>query len=374
MILGIDVSTYLEELEHGAKYFKEDKQIDPIDAFVDNGISCMRIRLWVRPYSDDGEPYLAGTNDLDAFFRLARIAKLKGMDIMLDIHYSDFWADPGKQTIPKDWSTRNLNELCDLVYDYTKNTLDSIKSKDIRVKYIQIGNEITNGLLWPVGQLIENSDGSRGNYDNLIKLLKSGIKGAREVMPQSELVLHLERSYDQKIYNEFFNNMKDACVDFDIIGMSYYPYWHGTFEQYFDNVDNLKKFGKKIMTVELGYAFTLEDYIKDVGVGGAQLVVSVDNVDNFDFVHKYPISKEGQASFVKDFLSNAVKHNVDGVFWWEPLWIPGEGICWASNSAKVYTGETHKESCRNEWANQCLFDYSGVMLPSFNEFKIEKPF
>lgn len=370
MILGIDTSTYLEELAHGAKYYNGDIQIDPLDAFILNGVNVMRLRLWVRPYGNNGEPYLAGTCDLDYFLNMAKLARAKGYEIMLDIHYSDFWADPGKQTIPKDWTERDVDSLSKRVYDYTLETLNTIKENNIPLAYIQVGNEITNGILWPVGRLTENEDGTRGNYENLIKLLNAGIKACREVTPRSELIIHLERSYDQKVYNEYFDHLKSANVDYDIIGMSYYPYWHGTFEQYFANVDNLKKYGKKIMTVELGYAFTLEDYISDVGVGGAKLVVSVDNVETFGFTQKYPISPKGQTEFVKDFLNFAKQHGIDGVFWWEPLWIPGDGICWASYSAKEYIGETDKLSCRNEWANQCLFDYEGRMLPAFNKYKL----
>lgn len=372
MILGIDCSTYLEELEHGAKYYDEDnKVIDPVDAFRINGVSVVRLRLWVNPYSEDGKPYLAGTCDLDCFIKTAKLFISKGYEIMLDIHYSDFWADPGKQFIPKSWKERNVEELSEKVYSYTVDVLKEIINQGIELSYIQVGNEITNGMLWPVGRLTENEDGSRGNYPNLISLLRAGIRACREITPKTELILHLERSYDQKVYNEFLDQMKNADVDYDIIGMSYYPYWHGSFEQYFANVENIKRYGKKIMTVEIGYAFTLEDYIKDDGVGGIKLVINEDNADSFEFLNSYPISREGQAKFIHDFIEQAKIHALDGIFWWEPLWIPGEGICWASPEAKEYTHETDKLSCRNEWANQCLFDYEGKKLPAFDEYKIK---
>lgn len=370
MILGVDCSTYLEEKEHGARYFDGDVEINPLAEFKQNGVSVVRLRLWENPYSEDGKPYLAGNCDLDCFINTAREFMSHGYDIMLDIHYSDFWADPGKQFIPKAWRERGVDELASRVYSYTYDTLKAAAEAGIPLKYIQIGNEITNGMLWPVGRLEENEDGSRGNYGNLIKLLKAGINATRELTPSTEIVLHLERSYDQAVYREFFDHMIEADVDFDIIGMSYYPYWHGNFEQYFANVDSLKAYGKKIMAVELGYAFTLEDYIKQDGVGNAQLVINAGNADEFNFVQEYPISKDGQAKFVHDFLERAKAHGLDGVFWWEPLWIPGEGICWASYDAKVYIGETHKETCRNEWANQCLFDYEGRKLPAFDEYRI----
>ena len=367
MRLGIDVSTYFEELEHGAKYFARGQEVSPLDLFRTNGVDCMRIRLWVNPQSEKGEPYLAGNCDLNNFLKLAKLAQSKGYSIMLDFHYSDFWADPGKQFIPKSWAHLDLDGLVKKVYDYTRETLVAIAQHGIKLSYIQVGNEITNGMLWPIGHLNEQPDGSRTNYDSLIKLLNAGIKACREVTPEASLILHLEKSYDQVIYNEYFTQMQQAGVDYDIIGYSYYPYWHGTFEQFYANVDFCKKFGKRQMVVELGYAFTAEDYIQH-DHGGAHLVVSNENMESLGFTQEYPISAEGQKRFTERFLQLAEEHGIEAVFWWEPLWIPGEGICWASEIAMKYIHEEGK-SARNEWANQCLFDYKGQMLPAFDAFK-----
>ncbi len=367
MKLGIDVSTYLEELEHGAKYYDGDRQVQPLDLFRSNGVDCMRIRLWVDPKSESGAPYLAGNCDFDNFIRLATLAAEKGFSVMLDFHYSDFWCDPGKQTIPKAWRHLGLEELVEKVYSYTRQTLIRIKEHGISVSLIQIGNEITNGILWPVGKLTGGENGVRDNYDSLVKLLKAGIRACREEMPAASLVLHLERSYDQKLYDEFFTQMELAGVDYDVIGYSYYPYWHGTFDMFFANVDFCKKFKKRQIIVEVGYAFTLEDYIKSEH-GGAHLVVSENNVDTLGFTREYPLTPEGQRHFTEDFLRQAQQHDVEAVYWWEPLWIPGDGICWASEAAMAYTGDKSK-STRNEWANQCLFDYEGRKLPAFDAFK-----
>ena len=369
MKLGIDVSTYFEMLEHKAKYRVGTTEVEPLDLFRNNGVDIMRIRLWVDPYSEKSEPYLAGTCDLDNFIRLATLAEDKGYSVMLDIHYSDFWADPGKQYIPKSWAHLNLEQLVKRVYDYTVEVLNVAKAHGIEISYIQVGNEITNGMLWPLGHLDEQPDGSRTNYDSLIKLLKAGIKACREVAPKAALILHLEKSYDQVIYNEFFTQMAEAHVDYDIIGYSYYPYWHGTFEQFYANVDFCKKFGKRQMVVELGYAFTAEDYIQHEH-GGAKLVVSNDNIETLGFMQEYPISPEGQKRFTENFLRLAEEHGIEAVCWWEPLWTPGEGICWASDAGKEYI-KSDNPSNRNEWANQCLFDYQGRMLPAFVAFKVK---
>lgn len=367
MKLGIDVSTYFEELEHGAKYYDGNKEVQPLELFRANGVESMRIRLWVDPKSEEGEPYLAGNCDLENFIKLASLAQTKGYSIMLDFHYSDFWADPGKQCIPKSWAHLDLDGIVNKVYEYTKETLKVVKEKGIEVSYIQVGNEITNGMLWQIGHLNEGTGGKRTNYENLINILKAGIKACREEIADVSLVLHLEKSYDQIIYDEFFTQMENADVDYDIIGYSYYPYWHGTFEQFFANVEFCKKFKKRQMVVELGYAFTVEDYIQQEH-GGSHLVVSKDNIDSFGFMQEYPISPEGQKHFTEDFLIRAKQHGIEAVYWWEPLWIPGDGICWASKAAMKYMGSESK-STRNEWANQCLFDYSGKKLPAFDAFR-----
>ncbi|MCH5157628.1 MAG: glycosyl hydrolase 53 family protein [Clostridiales bacterium] len=368
MKLGIDVSTYYEEIDRGATYYDGDKKVEPLGMLRDNGVDIMRIRVWVNPYDEEGNPYLGGTCDLDNFIRLAKKAESMGFAVMLDIHYSDFWCDPGKQTIPKAWKDLDLSGLTQKVYEYTKHVLSVAEGNGIDIKYIQVGNEITNGMLWPIGKLIEHDKGPRTNYESLIALLKAGIMACREVKPSAALILHLEKSYDIQLYNEFFSNMQG--LDYDIIGFSYYPYWHGTFEQFYANVENCKKFGKRLMVVEIGYGFTLEDYIKS-SHGGAHLVIDATVVEGMGFVNDYPLTPAGQAKFIRDFLPLARKHGIEAVIWWEPLWIPGDGICWSSENAQRYTGAEEIKSTRNEWANQCLFDYEGKKLPAFDEFVLK---
>lgn len=365
MILGIDVSTYLEELSHGAKYYREGVEIDPLDAFAENGVDCMRIRVWNDPKSEAGEPYLAGNCDIDNYLKLGRLAKSKGYGLLMDIHYSDFWADPGKQMIPKAWQNYQIDEMCDAVYGFTKECLTAAVKEGVAPSLIQVGNEITNGMLWPIGRLEEN--GRRGNYDSFCRLVSSGCRACREICPEAKIILHLERSNDKSVYQEFFTEMKERGVDYDIIGASYYPYWHGTPEELFDNLDSCRRFGKDIMVMELGYGFTDKGYLLD----GEEKRLVIDAARSYipGFSEIYPISPEGQAKFIRSFLRMASERNIDGVFYWEPLWLPGEGICWASEAGQRYIHEEGK-STSNEWANQCLFDYEGRLLPAFDEFKL----
>ena len=365
MILGIDVSTYLEELEHGARFFDGEREIDPLDAFKTNGVDYMRIRLWNDPFGESGEPYLAGSCDIKNYIKLARLAKDKGYRLLLDFHYSDFWADPGKQIIPKAWSSYNINELVNAVHEFTRSSLIAARDADVLPDMIQVGNEITNGMLWPLGRL-EDAEGKRGNYKNFCKLVDAGCRACREIAPNAKIMLHLERSNDKAVYKEFFSEMQQAGVDFDIIGASYYPYWHGTPEELFENLDACRQFGKMIMVAELGYGFTTEAYMLDGEK--KRLVIDKERAYVKGFTEKYPVTPEGQAAFVEDFLKESKKRGIDGVFYWEPLWLPGEGICWASEAGQRYIHEEGK-STSNEWANQCLFDYRGKKLPAFEKYK-----
>ena len=366
MILGIDASTYLEELEHGAKFYDEKGEIDPLDSFVKNGVNYIRIRLWNDPFSPDGEPYLAGNCNIDNYIALGKLAKSKGFHLLLDFHYSDFWADPGKQIIPKAWSGYDLDALTGKVYEFTKESL--IKSKDAGVlpELIQVGNEITNGMLWPIGKLKRESR-MKPDYSAFLRLVDAGCRACREISPEAKILLHLERSNDSTLYREFFEEIEQAGIDYDVIGASYYPYWHGTPEELFANLKACRRFGKEIMVTELGYGFTDKPYLLDGEE--KRLVIDSERAYIPGFTEKYPMSPKGQSDFIRDFLADAKSAGVDGIFYWEPLWIPGKGICWASEAGQKYIHEEGK-STSNEWANQCLFDYEGKMLPAFDKYKL----
>lgn len=367
MILGIDASTYLEELQHGAKYYDGNREIDPLDAFIQNGVDHMRIRVWNDPKSPDGEPYLAGTCDIDNYVRLGKLAKEKGYKLLMDFHYSDFWADPGKQFIPKAWANYGIDELTDAVYAFTKECLETAVREGVTPTLIQVGNEITNGILWPIGKLEVN--GERGNYDNFCRLIDAGCRACREITPDAKIILHLERSNDKAVYQEFFTEMANHGIDYDIIGASYYPYWHGTPEKLMENLNACKHFGKEIMIVELGYGFTDKGY--SLGGKEIRLVVDEERSKIPGVTDVYTITPEGQASYIKFIIDSVRENGIDGLFYWEPLWLPGEGICWASEAGQAYIHEEGK-STANEWANQCLFDYEGQKLPAFDEFKLAK--
>ena len=366
MILGIDVSTYLEELENGAEFYDGDRRIDPLDAFIENGVDWMRIRIWNDPHSSEGEPYLAGTCDLDHYVRLAGLAKEKGYKILMDLHYSDFWADPGKQIIPKAWQGLDVDGLAAAVYDFTERCLNTAIENGVAPGMIQIGNEITKGILWPLCQL-EGDDGKRGNYDNFFKVIGAGCRAVRKTSPETKIILHLERSNNKEVYQEFFSEAERRGIEYDVIGVSYYPFYHGTPDELFDNLNACKRFGKEIVLAEVGYGFTTEGY--EMGGEIRPLIITTGGVSDPYITEAFPITPEGQAKYFEYLISRCKENGIAGAFYWEPLWIPGENIHWASRAAQKYVGEEGFPTL-NQWCNQCLFDYNGIKLPAFDKYTI----
>jgi arabinogalactan endo-1,4-beta-galactosidase len=370
MFLGMDPSSYLEELEKKPRYYVKGKEVEPLSYMHDNNnVSSLRLRLWLNPFSEKGEPYHGGTNDWKSFVKLAHLGMSKGYSILLDLHYSDFWCDPSKQTLPKSWKNLSLQEVGEEVYEYTKGVVINCKKEGIKLKALQIGNEITNGMLWPLGKIDwDPVNKKRIGWENLSFLLSKASKGAREADSNLPLIVHLERSGDKDLHEEYYREIINRGVDFDIIGLSYYPYWHGTFDMLFANIDNLKaKFHKPVWIVETGYGFTMAPFISNAN-DGANLI-SEKFFEAKDVYKPYPLTMDGQKEFVEELIRLSILHDVKAIYYWEPLWLPLPGIEWASIAGEEYIHETNKPT-HNEWANQCLFDYDGHATPAFFSYKI----
>lgn len=371
MFLGIDCSTQIEVNKKSPHYYYNGKEVEPISFLHEhNGVKSMRIRLWLDPYDEEGRPYGGGTVDYPTFKKLAKKAIDDGYDILLDLHYSDFWCDPAKQMIPKAWQGLSLEDTAKKLYEYTKDVLEKAKKDDIPISYIQIGNEITNGMLWPLGLLGPRKEGRvRDNYDGLATFLKAGLQAAKEALPSVKTIIHLERSHDIATYNEYFEEIISRGCEFDIIGISYYPYWHGTFDMVFANVDNLKeRFHKPIWIVETGYGFTMAPFVLDGGF--ANNLIGDGFFSTPDTYMPYPLTYEGQRDFIRNLIKLSAEHGVGAIYYWEPFWLPLPGLCWATKEGEEYVHETHKPT-HNEWANQCLFDYEGKATPALDEYVIK---
>jgi len=360
-IKGMDVSTLLEEEACGAKYFDEGKQGDLLEILKKYGTNSVRLRLWNDPYSEgDRTPYGAGTNDLEKTIILAKRAKALGMSILLDFHYSDFWADPGKQIVPKAWKNLDEEGLAKAVFDFTKESIEAMAKEGVTPDMVQVGNEITNGLLWPTGK--------KPNFDNIARYVSAGIRAVKEAAPDAEIMIHLDNGGFNEMYVEWFDNYIKRGEDFDIIGMSYYPFWHGTLDQLdFNMHDMAKRYGKEIVIAEVSMGFSMEDYRRYEGPDAENLMGMATRPDLCENL-EYSMTPQGQADFMQDVMTRITKVSGGrGFYYWEPGWVPVPGCGWATPAALAFTGE--KGPGGNEWANQALFDYEGNALPALKTIR-----
>ena len=288
------------------------------------------------------------------------------MKILLDYHYSDFWADPGKQNVPKAWRGMNAEELTQAVYDYTVETLNVLKEEGVLPDMVQVGNEITNGLLWPYGLKPE--------YDNIAKFVSSGIRAVKSVSKDIVIMIHLDNGGNNALYREWFDNYTKRGEDFDVIGLSYYPFWHGGLQDLENNMNDIaKRFGKELVIAEVSMGYTMEDYAAyekltpEQRKGMATRPALVEKID-------YPMTREGQTDFMKDLfgrIASVPEGKGRGYFYWEPAWIPVPGSGWATEASLSYIED--KGPCGNEWANQALFDYDGNVLPALSAIRDYRP-
>ncbi|MCI9080970.1 MAG: cellulase family glycosylhydrolase [Lachnospiraceae bacterium] len=363
-IKGMDVSTLLELEALGAKFQDADgDERDVLSILQEYGTNAIRIRLWNHPYSQEGEPYGGGTNDMDSVITLAKRVRERGMYILLDVHYSDFWADPGKQIKPKAWADFTGKRLEYAVYDYTLAMLRNFRTEGVFPDMIQVGNELSNGLLWP--------DGKRPNYENIAWFVSAGIRAVRAVDQDMPIMIHLDNGGNNALYREWFDSyFENDGLDFDIIGLSYYPFWHGSMKDLENNMRDLaERYGKELIVAEVSMGYTMEDYAKYENLkqgerkGMATKPSLVKKVE-------YPMTKKGQADFMEDLMKRIArvpKGLGRGFFYWEPAWIPVPGSGWATEASLKYMKDPGP--CGNEWANQALFDYDGRPLPALDVIK-----
>lgn len=356
---GADISTVKEVESLGGRFYDHGVEKDLFTILKEYDFHAIRLRLWNDPYSEDGRPYGAGTNDLPTTIELARRARSYEMEVLLDIQYSDFWADPGKQRVPKAWRGMDAKQLEEAVYAYTKDTLLAMREADAFPSMIQVGNELTNGMLWPLGKTPD--------YDNLARFINAGIRGVRAVDRDVPVMLHLDNGGNNAMYREWFDNYLERGEDFQIIGLSYYPFWHGSLRDLQNNMNDLAvRYGKELILVEVSTAFTMEDY-------GAYEKLAPHERKGYatkpELAQKvpFPMTREGQCDFMKAVLQvieQVPDHKGRGFFYWEPAWIPVPGSGWATHEALMYIEE--KGPGGNEWANQALFDYEGNVLPAMD--------
>lgn len=361
-IKGMDLSTLLELERCGAKYYEDGKEKDILDIMKEHDVDTIRLRLWNDPKSEEGEPYGAGNNDLAETIAIGKKVTDAGFGVLLNFHYSDFWADPGKQIKPKAWKDFGVDELEQAVYDFTLENLTKIIEAGVNVTMIQVGNELSNGLLWPEGKV--------PNYDNIAKFVNAGIRACRKVNADIPIMIHLDNGGNNELYVRWFTNFIERGEEFEYIGLSYYPFWHGSLDQLEFNMNDIaKRFNKDLIIAEVSMGFTMDSYQEYEKLADSErkgYATKPELVEKID----YPMTIEGQADFTKDFLNrvaNVVDDHGKGFFWWEPAWIPVPGSGWATPASLKYMNDPGP--CGNEWANQALFDYDGNVLPALDVIK-----
>lgn len=335
--VGGDISLLPSYIDHGAKYYDNAGNAisDPLVFFGEQGLNAMRVRLFVNPENAPSDHKGQGVvQDLTYVKRLGKMIKDAGMALMLDFHYSDTWADPAKQWTPAAWTGLSDSELNERIYSYTCEVLQEMKAAGATPDFIQTGNEISYGMLWGrssdnASQLKKCYTNNDSNWPRFTQLLKNAIKACREECPKAQVIIHTERVSQPSILQAFYDKMKSYGVEYDIIGLSYYSYYHGTLSALNTALNQLEsRFpDKKIMLVEVGYYHDWQ----------------ADNV-TYDLSKTYPINGEGQKAFTEALIETVNKHaNVNGLFWWF-MEANEYGLDWATK--RVTDG----------WYNAGLFD------------------
>ncbi|HLR68521.1 MAG TPA: glycosyl hydrolase 53 family protein, partial [Virgibacillus sp.] len=367
-IKGVDISSIIALEDSGVTFRNRNGEVeDLLKVVADHGVNYVRIRVWNDPYDADGNGYGGGNNDLDKAIEIGQRATQYGMQAQINFHYSDFWADPGKQMSPKEWMDFSIEEKEVALYDYTKDSLEELINAGVNVGMVQIGNETNNQFV-----------GER-SWENITRLFNAGSRAVRDVSSDIKVALHFTNPERVGHYENIAKVLSDHKVDYDIFASSYYPFWHGTL----DNLTNVLSlvadtYNKDVLVTETSYAYTAED-----GDGHENTVN-----DSASLTLPYPISVQGQATSIRDVfqaVANVGERGL-GVIYWEPAWLPvgpreeleANKLVWEKNGsgwASSYAGSYDPDDAGAWYGgsavdNQALFDFFGNPLPSLQVFEL----
>lgn len=364
-MLGVDASSVLAEEQSGVIY--RNAAGDPCDVFevlAQNGVNTVRVRVWNCPFDAEGHGYGGGNCTIETALEIGKRATAAGLGLIVDFHYSDFWADPGKQMCPLAWQGMEIEEKTEAVYQYTRESLLLLKEAGVNVVMVQVGNE-TNGAM--AGERI---------WFNIQYLMQAGARATREVYPEALVGVHFANPEKPENYYTYASKLAYYDVDYDVFCTSYYPYWHGTLDNLSSVLSGIaEKYGKKVMVVETSYAYTEADtdfFPNTVGAGSA--------------VEKpYPFTVQGQANAFRDVVDTIANRALNGigVIYWEAAWISvgtesyeanrekweTYGSGWATSYARAYDpADAGKYYGGCACDNQALFDETGRPLASLGVF------
>lgn len=303
--VGGDISLLTKYEEHGAIYYNENgtRVTNVLGYLKDTGLNAMRVRLFVDPSKADAEDQGEGVcQDLDFVMALGQRIKAAGFNLLLDIHYSDTWTDPGQHSTPSSWTV--TSGLADSVYDYTKRVLNAMIAAGARPDFIQVGNEVTYGMMWPTGHCYPNGNNyGSGTFATFASYLMRGIQACREVCPAAKVVVHTEMGRASNV-TSFYATLNNYTTDYDIIGLSYYPYWHG----------DLTVLNNLLTTLEATYP-TKKIQIVETGYPHAYYPTGA----TYDLQSIWPATEAGQKAFTEQLVATLNAHsNVNGLYWWFP--------------------------------------------------------
>lgn len=337
-IMGADISSLKKSEDNGGVYFDENgEQDDALKILREHGLNYARIRVWV----DSPDGYHGRAQLLE----MAKRLKVQKIKLLVDFHYADSWADPSKQPKPKSWENLDFGGLKKSLYDHTFDVCNSLKAQGTPPDIVQIGNEITNGMVWPDGK-------NDKDFENLAALLKEGHRAVKDCSLSTLVMLHLDNGGKNDMFQWWFDSIIAQGVPFDLIGVSYYPYWHGTLANLQNNLDDIAlRYDKGIVVVETAYAFTPDDYD------------NYENIIHFQEQPGYPFTPEGQTKILADIMTivRAIPNGRGlGIMWWDATWtaVPGNG--W----------DPANPSSGNNWENQALFDFQNRPLPALGLFGV----
>ena len=374
---GVDLSSVISLENSGVKY--RDRQGNEQDIFrtlVDAGVNTIRVRIWNDPYqTGTGANYGGGVCDVDYAVQIAKRCAAAGLSMLIDFHYSDFWADPGKQKAPKAWASYSVQQKADAIYQFTLETLRKISQTGADIAMVQVGNETTTGMC---GVMLDKYDWSDAGWRDLCSLFSAGAKAVREFSSKTLVALHFTNPEKASNMSYLAKMLAQNNVDYDVFATSYYPYWHGTLSNLTSVLTSVSQtYHKKVMVAETSWLHTLDE-----SDGFQNTINTRDKLGNYV---SYEISADGQSAFLHD-LFRAVAAVPDGmgigVFYWEPAWLPvggndfnanlpvweKNGSGWANKAAGDYdesAGKYYGGSCIE---NEALFDLDGKPLDSLYVF------
>ena len=367
-IMGMDASCVPSLEASGVKYYDHDGvEKDVYQILAENGVNYIRVRVWNDPYDADGNGYGGGNCDINNAIEIGKRATKYGMKLLVNFHYSDFWADPAKQMTPKAWKGMSVEETAEALYEYTKDSLQKLVDAGVDVGMVQVGNESNQYMC-----------GFR-TWTDVALLMNAGSKAVREVCPDALVALHFANPEKVSNYKTYAYQLFAQMVDYDVFASSYYPYWHGTL----DNLSSLlseiaETYDKKVMVAETSYAYTeLDSDFQGNTISSASGIIK-----------PYPFTVQGQANNMREIINTVANmKNGIGVFYWEGTWVSVGGNTWAENSAlwekygsgwaSSYAAEYDPADAGKYYGgcaveNQAFFDKDGKALESLKVFALVK--